>query len=889
MQLYFYDTEEDTDLAHRANRSPDLDINLVRIILRILADNPYVETFNRVGSMPNLDDYKIEINTNVTPDQRRYNALTTSQVAAIWLEGDDPVRTFDRHVMVHAKGEKPSYIKAYHGCYDPLAYPLFNPNGETGWNVKMPYETPNNIPDGMNIDAPSAAQMGGNVRVSEENTFGEPPENDDVGNTLYDEDTNEVDNRSCKRKKDRFVTAREYYCFRLQGVVDVINSGETRGKELQLHLPNMQYVAYDESGNLEDVVNKPSNKKTTLTEFFEMNRKDPKARKLLYKEFLEHYRWVARKNVWQKRKTKTCQVGRIVYAHPAEGERYYLRVLLNHVRGPTSHEHLRTVCGITYSTCREACEKSGLVETDMSHDDCLSEAATFQMPYALRRLFATILAYCEVTDICALWHKHKESMSEDYARDNPNPMSVEQMVLRDIRDTLHSMGKDISDYGLPELTDTYVFSNDTPIEVREEQSVPIDPEHLDIYKPLNDEQRAGFDDIIQHVIKKKSQVFFVDGPGGTGKTFLYKALLARVRSDGLIAIATATSSIAASILLGGRTAHSRFKIPIKLAHNSMCNFTKQSGTTDLLRRASLIIWDEAAMTKRQAVETLDRSLQDIMDNTLPFGGKVIVFGGDFRQVLPVVTRGTRAQITDATLQRSYLWKNIRKISLSHNMRAQSDPWFSDYLLRIGNGTENTIIDDYVHLPDEIVIGYLDNEDSVNTLIEYVFPSLDDERNTTSVEYMSTRAILSTKNDFVDKLNMKMIDRFPRKEKIYHSFDSVDDDTQNSYPLDFLNTITPNGLPPHELKVKVNCPVILLRNLDPNNGLCNGTRLMVRAFQDNAIDAEIVGGQHANKRLYIALSRGVSRQTTRILAKPKKEVDLAGKSTKNIVYKDILDW
>uniref|UniRef100_A0A0E0I015 ATP-dependent DNA helicase n=1 Tax=Oryza nivara TaxID=4536 RepID=A0A0E0I015_ORYNI len=311
-----------------------------------------------------------------------------------------------------------------------------------------------------------------------------------------------------------------------------------------------------------------------------------------------------------------------------------------------------------------------------------------------------------------------------------------------------------------------VFSNDTPIEVREEQSVPIDPEHLDIYKSLNDEQRAGLDDIIQHVIKKKSQVFFVDGPGGTGKTFLYKALLARVRSDGLIAIATATSGIASSILPGGRTAHSRFKIPIKLAHNSMCNFTKQSGTADLLRRASLIIWDEAAMTKRQAVKTLDRSLQDIMDSSLPFGGKVIVFGGNFRQVLPVVTRGTRAQITDATLQRSYLWKNIRKIRLSRNMRAQSDPWFSDYLLRIGNGTENTIVDDYIRLPDEIVIGYSDNEDSVNTLIEYVFPSLDDERNTTSVEYMSTRAILSTKNDFVDKLNTKMIDRFPGKERIY---------------------------------------------------------------------------------------------------------------------------
>jgi ATP-dependent DNA helicase PIF1 len=90
----------------------------------------------------------------------------------------------------------------------------------------------------------------------------------------------------------------------------------------------------------------------------------------------------------------------------------------------------------------------------------------------------------------------------------------------------------------------------------------------------------------------------VDGPGGTGKTFLYKALLAKVRSRGLIVIATATSGIAASILPGGRTAHSRFKISIKIGDNSMCNFTKQSGTEELLCRAALIIWDEVAMTKR---------------------------------------------------------------------------------------------------------------------------------------------------------------------------------------------------------------------------------------------------------------------------------------------------
>ena len=91
-----------------------------------------------------------------------------------------------------------------------------------------------------------------------------------------------------------------------------------------------------------------------------------------------------------------------------------------------------------------------------------------------------------------------------------------------------------------------------------------------------------------------------------------------------------------------------------------------------MREASLIIWDEVAMTRRPSVETLDRSLQDITGSFEPFGGKVMVFGCDFRQVLPVVPRGTRAQIMDATLLRSYIWDNIKIIKLQKNMRAQSD-------------------------------------------------------------------------------------------------------------------------------------------------------------------------------------------------------------------------
>jgi ATP-dependent DNA helicase PIF1 len=245
------------------------------------------------------------------------------------------------------------------------------------------------------------------------------------------------------------------------------------------------------------------------------------------------------------------------------------------------------------------------------------------------------------------------------------------------------------------------------------------------------------------MINRKGRVFFVDGPRGTGKTFLYRCLIATILSKGLIAMATTTSTIVASIIPSGRTTHLVFKIPIKISDDNICKFCKQSDMADLLHRAALIIWDKVAMTKRLYVETLDRSLQDIMGCELTFGGKVMVFGGDFRQVLPVVPRGTRAQITDATLLRSYIWKDVLKICLTSNMRAQSDPCFSNYLLRIGNGTEDMFVSDYVHLPKDIVIEYKD-EHSIDRLIDCVFPDLDS--NACSTKYRRERGIICMRND-----------------------------------------------------------------------------------------------------------------------------------------------
>jgi hypothetical protein len=129
-----------------------------------------------------------------------------------------------------------------------------------------------------------------------------------------------------------------------------------------------------------------------LTEYFKMNIEDPKARQYWYKEFLEHYIWVKSGKYWKPRK-QHFQIGRLVYANPAEGCRYYLRILLNHVRGATSYESFGTVRGVLCPTFGDSCEKLGLITNDGSLDEAMTEAPHFQMSCALRRMFFIIAVF----------------------------------------------------------------------------------------------------------------------------------------------------------------------------------------------------------------------------------------------------------------------------------------------------------------------------------------------------------------------------------------------------------------------------------------------------------------------------------------------------------------
>ena len=150
-----------------------------------------------------------------------------------------------------------------------------------------------------------------------------------------------------------------------------------------------------------------------LTAFFDRNKTDEGAGQYLYKDFPKHYTWNRSLRRLNPRRQGSMK-GRLVSANPAEGERFYLRLLLSHITGPTCFQDLYTVNGLLHPTFRKASLERGLIESDDNLSQCLVEASLFHFPNALRRLFATMLIYCEPGDVRKLWDGHYDSLFEDY-------------------------------------------------------------------------------------------------------------------------------------------------------------------------------------------------------------------------------------------------------------------------------------------------------------------------------------------------------------------------------------------------------------------------------------------------------------------------------------------
>lgn len=298
---------------------------------------------------------------------------------------------------------------------------------------------------------------------------------------------------------------------------------------------------------------------------------------------------------------------------------------------------------------------------------------------------------------------------------------------------------------------------------------------------------------------------------------------------------------------GGRTAHSMLQIPThQLDDYSACNISKGTSKSHLLNECEIIFWDEISMMHRNAIEAVNTTLKDIRNSDESMGGILMILAGDFRQTLPIVKRGTMADEIDACIKSSNLWGNIDCFQLKTNMRLRQGNNainFASYLMSIGNGThenenETIVINDQ----------FCNFAKDIDQLIQQIYENLNE--NIANRGWLAERAILSTKNETVDDINFKVMDRLNGESRIYYAVDKVldDDDTVN-YPTEFLNSLCPSGMPPFRLVLKKGAPIMLLRNLNPPM-LCNGTRLIVKSLHNNIIEATIITGEFEGETVII---------------------------------------
>jgi hypothetical protein len=264
-------------------------------------------------------------------------------------------------------------------------------------------------------------------------------------------------------------------------------------------------------------------------------------------------------------------------------------------------------------------------------------------------------------------------------------------------------GGNIQDFSLPQKTNSI---HQAGVNCLFEEEISYDVNHLldeseVLISQLNAQQFDAFTAIVDNVLNSEPKFYFVSGYGGTGKTFLWNAIVSCLRSKKIVLI-VASSGVASLLLPSGHMTHSRFKIPCDTDATSTCNIKKGTMFAELIRCTSLIIWDEAFMTHRMTFEALDMTFRDLLQTNLPvnesfpFGGEIVVLGGDPRQILPVVEGGTRSQIVDAAIVNSPLRNSIHILKLTKNMRLYSDglsadarlesTTFSKWLLAVGEGT-----------------------------------------------------------------------------------------------------------------------------------------------------------------------------------------------------------
>ncbi|XP_076951288.1 uncharacterized protein LOC143624563 [Bidens hawaiensis] len=320
---------------------------------------------------------------------------------------------------------------------------------------------------------------------------------------------------------------------------------------LPFHLPGQQTVVFADDDDVEDVLNKPTVGSSRFTGWMECNQKYDLAQTLTYTEFPTKFVWKQDSRVWELRK-RGFSIGRIHHVPPAFNEAYFLRILLNKVKGPKCFEDIRKVDGEVCATYRDACYKRGLLDDDNEYIEAIEEASHTASGYYLRSLFATIIILIIIITYSLsrpddVWENswrflidgilYKQQIEQKNKDLVLSEAQLKNLALLEIQNILLRNNCSLRCFPTMPFPDDDSISASTNRFMNEE--LAYDTHHMTgeferLYSSLTDEQCSVFNEIMEAVDAKNGGVFFVYGYGGTGKTFLWKTLSASKRSKSKI-------------------------------------------------------------------------------------------------------------------------------------------------------------------------------------------------------------------------------------------------------------------------------------------------------------------------------------------------------------------
>lgn len=456
-----------------------------------------------------------------------------------------------------------------------------------------------------------------------------------------------------------------------------------------------------------------------------------------------------------RRRVRGEKVARIRPVRPGMGKVFYIRLLLLH-HAARSFDKLRTIGGVLFETFQRAAQAAGLLEEEdearLAMEDAIAE---YKSPAQLRFLFTLLIV--EGAPAVDLWDRFADSLALDYAgntfQELPDRLltNARKHALEDIENLLGEHGKTTTNFGLPAVK-SHSAEIHADLEYFRPQSAELRHFTQSTISLMTTDQHSIYSilhtDIYGDPSPSSSHLHFLTGKAGRGKSFIIKALVAEARSMGEVVVVAGTTALSTSDIDGGRTAHSTFKLPVTDDNIGVTSsIESHSARADFLRHATFIVWDELPMANVAAFEAVDVLLRHVMDNDTPFGGKVVIGVGDFRQVAPVVKGGGPTACYLASILSSPHWQHFQLHQLTAPIRNASDPRFADFVDSIGEDISRKRIN--LH-------NFMHHSSNLDDVRSYLYP----DAVLCDPHACVRRAFLTPLNVDVDQFNAEILERLP---------------------------------------------------------------------------------------------------------------------------------